>query len=209
MTGKDPGGLWSAMTYAGHIRADAWDRAVATGEVIGVCRNCGEYLVPDDIGWVDDSLIRWFTARCLGCAGSAPPRTDGCASAGNGGVMDGRSSSGAASHELTWAQRFADAVWQADEQDLDIDRSTDLAGVHEACPGWRRSGVDDAAATHARTVQDRQCLDCRQGSPDAGEKGLVEPVDVFDVRGGRATVYRLLIPGSVPECTGSIRKRYT
>jgi hypothetical protein len=67
MAGIEHGGLWTAMTYAGHIRYDAWERAVATGEVIGNCRLCGGYLVPDDFGWAEESHIRWFTARCLDC----------------------------------------------------------------------------------------------------------------------------------------------
>jgi len=61
------GGLWSEMTYAGAIRRDKWARAIATGEVIGTCRVCGGFLVPNDPGWPEASTIDWYIASCLDC----------------------------------------------------------------------------------------------------------------------------------------------
>lgn len=61
------GGLYSAMTHAGFIRDDRWKRAAGTGEVIGTCRECGGYLVPDDPPVVETAPVQWFTARCLDC----------------------------------------------------------------------------------------------------------------------------------------------
>jgi len=61
------GGFYSAMTHGGFVRHDRWKRAIATGEVIGTCRACGGYLVPDDPPVVDTNPVQWFTARCLDC----------------------------------------------------------------------------------------------------------------------------------------------
>jgi hypothetical protein len=61
------GGLYTAMTYSGFVRADRWKHATATGEVIGTCRECGGYLIPDDVGWTELSPMQWFTASCLDC----------------------------------------------------------------------------------------------------------------------------------------------
>jgi len=67
MGSEDTDGLWSSMTYGGHIRDDRWKRAAATGEVVGTCFVCGGYLIPDDPGWARASVIQWFVARCLDC----------------------------------------------------------------------------------------------------------------------------------------------
>lgn len=60
-------GLYAEMIHGGMIRQDRWEQAKATGEVIGSCRECGGFLVPDDFGWEDESPILWFTARCIEC----------------------------------------------------------------------------------------------------------------------------------------------
>lgn len=67
MTDVKHGGLWSAMVFSGMIRVERWHRAVEIGEVIGQCRVCGGYLIPDDIGADDGAPVDWFTASCLDC----------------------------------------------------------------------------------------------------------------------------------------------
>jgi hypothetical protein len=64
---RDEGGLWSSMTYGGRIRQEKWRSAAATGEVIGTCRDCGGWMIPDDPTYNDEAPLVWFTARCLDC----------------------------------------------------------------------------------------------------------------------------------------------
>lgn len=61
-------GLWAALVSGGVIRNGAWENAAATGEVVGNCRACGSYLVPDDPpSYGERPALPWFVARCLDC----------------------------------------------------------------------------------------------------------------------------------------------
>lgn len=60
-------GLFPSVTRGSTVNVDAWRSAERTAGVIGTCRLCGAYLVPDRTRDGEHSRIEWFVARCLGC----------------------------------------------------------------------------------------------------------------------------------------------
>lgn len=60
-------GLWQSVAHSGQIKTGAWGDAAAAGGVIGTCRSCGGYLVPDDPYRYGDTPLEWYIARCLEC----------------------------------------------------------------------------------------------------------------------------------------------
>ncbi len=62
-------GLWQSVVAGGEIKRDAWRNAAASGEIVGTCRNCGGYVVPDDPSEYNDIPLQWYVARCLECGG--------------------------------------------------------------------------------------------------------------------------------------------
>lgn len=62
------GGLWRSVTQAdGSINPGAWTKAEENGEVVGVCRPCGGFLVVAVYPYRDDDALTWRIARCLAC----------------------------------------------------------------------------------------------------------------------------------------------
>lgn len=66
------GGIWRSLQLPdGTVNAAPWLAALAAGDLVGTCRECGGYLATDGqpyrTGGVD-----WYPARCVGKAPADP-----------------------------------------------------------------------------------------------------------------------------------------
>lgn len=61
-------GLWGAVIKDGGLNRHAWANAAASGDIVGTCRACGGYVVPDTPPtYGEEQTVEWFLARCLSC----------------------------------------------------------------------------------------------------------------------------------------------
>lgn len=68
------GGIWRTylLVDSTAVNAAPWAHAVATGQLVGTCRECGGYLAPGKPYQV--GRVAWYPAECVG----ATPAGTGC-----------------------------------------------------------------------------------------------------------------------------------
>lgn len=69
MSGRPAGaGLWAFVVTGGRVDDSVWRRASANSEIVGVCRECGGYVMPaDPPDYGEKTAIRFYVARCGEC----------------------------------------------------------------------------------------------------------------------------------------------